>query len=64
MGDANADGWVTTEDAIMILKFIAGYDAETFQYLDSDVNGDTVVDIADVVLIMQYLAGYNVGYIE
>ncbi len=60
VGDISGDGEIETNDAILLLKHLAGYDVDTTLGI-ADVNGDNVVDVGDAVLILQHVAGYNIG---
>lgn len=58
-GDANADGEVTTRDALVILQTIAGYEV-TINASNADCNADGEVTTRDALLILQLIAGYDV----
>lgn len=55
-GDVNADREITSEDAMYILKFVAGLEEEIEESL-ADVNTDGIVTAADAACILGYCAG-------
>ena len=55
-GDINADGEITAEDAMCILKFVAGLEEE-IEESAADVNADGMVTAADAACILRYCAG-------
>lgn len=55
-GDVNADGEITSEDAMRILKFVAGLE-EKIEESIADVNTDGIVTAADAACILGYCAG-------
>lgn len=59
-GDLSGEGEIGTNDAILLLQYIAGHDVDIPLGL-ADINSDGVVDVGDAVLILQHVAGYNVG---
>ena len=59
-GDANGDGQINTQDAVLIKKYLAEYDNVDIDLEASDVNGDGTVTSADAVLLLKYLAEYDV----
>ena len=58
-GDANGDGMVDLFDALAILKYDVGWDADV-NLINADVNGDGAVDLFDALLILQYDVGWDV----
>ena len=58
-GDANMDGVLDAFDAVDILRYLAGYDNDSFSSQYADFNGDGKVDAFDAVDILRYLAGYR-----
>ena len=60
-GDANGDGMVSSSDAVLIKRHLAGWNVE-FDEKACDVNMDGTVDSADVVLIQRKLAGYQIVF--
>ena len=57
-GDVNGDGVVNSNDAVCILRYLAGYDVDV-KIENGDVNGDGVVNSDDAVCILRNLAGLN-----
>jgi len=55
-GDINADGEITSEDAMCILKFVAGLEEE-IEESAADVNADGMVTAADAACILRFCAG-------
>jgi hypothetical protein len=61
------DGRVTSADATMIARYLAGH----FDHLDvlpicriaADINGDGIVDLNDVTLLSRWLVGHNVRHL-
>ena len=58
MGDVNGDGVVNSDDAVCILRYLAGYDVDV-KIENGDVNGDGVVNSDDAVCILRNLAGLD-----
>ena len=63
-GDANADGYVTTKDVVLLRRYLANYDEETGVSTveiaaGSDANADGEITTKDVVLLRRYLANYD-----
>lgn len=57
-GDANNDGLIDSDDAMMVLQYYAGIiNQNQINLMNADVNGDGVVDSDDAMLILQYYAG-------
>ena len=64
-GDLNLDSAVTTDDALALLRWFAGYDdgAPMIQgemWYHMDVNRDGRVNLNDVTRLLQYVAGWPV----
>ena len=57
-GDANGDGVADSDDAVAILRNLAGYDVPNFDEDSADFNGDGLADSDDAVAILRKLAGY------
>ncbi|MCL1873970.1 MAG: cadherin-like beta sandwich domain-containing protein [Clostridiales bacterium] len=58
LGDVDGDGFVTPEDAMLILQMIVGLKEWTPRaLLLGDVNGDGVVDTTDAALILRMVVG-------
>jgi len=57
-GDVNGDGVVNSDDAVCILRYLAGYDVDV-KIENGDVNGDGVVNSDDAVCILRNLAGLD-----
>jgi hypothetical protein len=58
-GDANADGKVGLEDALLVLEYDSGKSVRINLY-NADVNQDGKADLPDALQIMQYIAGWDV----
>ena len=59
-GDVNGDKSVDVNDAIAILRHVAGLEAVTGDALTAaDVNGDQAVDVNDAIVILKQIAGTN-----
>lgn len=58
-GDADGNGAVDMQDAILILQHGAG-DSVAIITRNADVNGDGLVNIQDALILMQREAGWNV----
>ena len=56
-GDVNGDGVVDSNDAVCILKYLAGFDVGNLQISNGDMNHDGIVDSNDAVRILKDLAG-------
>lgn len=61
VGDLNGDGKITSEDAIIVARYVAGYSNYRTLYdkdvADMDRNGSVTTD--DVIIIARYAAGYG-----
>jgi hypothetical protein len=58
LGDVDGDGFVTPEDAMLILQMIVGLKEWTPRaLLLGDINGDGTVDTTDVALILRMVVG-------
>ncbi|HCI68216.1 MAG TPA: hypothetical protein DER17_04200 [Oscillibacter sp.] len=57
-GDVNGDGEVNSDDAVCILRYLAGYDVGV-KIENGDVNGDGTVNSDDAVRILRNLAGLD-----
>ena len=58
-GDVNGDGQVKLNDAILLRRFVAGWDVEIDERA-ADVNGDGQVKLNDAILLRRYVAGWKV----
>ena len=59
-GDINGDGEVDINDAICLLKYVAGWKLDGVVIEAPDVNGDGRVNTKDAIQILRYIAGRNV----
>ena len=58
LGDVNGDGFVTPEDAMLILQMLVGLiDWTPRAQLWGDINGDGLVDTTDAALILRMVVG-------
>ncbi|MCL1873076.1 MAG: cohesin domain-containing protein, partial [Clostridiales bacterium] len=58
LGDINGDGFVTPEDAMLVLQMLVGLiDWTPRALLLGDINGDGVVDTTDAALILRMVVG-------
>jgi len=57
-GDVNGDGEVNSDDAVCILRYLAGYDVDV-KIENGNVNGDDTVNSDDAVCILRNLAGLD-----
>ena len=57
-GDVNGDSEVNSDDAVCILRYLAGYDVDV-KIENGDVNGDGEVNSDDAVCILRNLAGLD-----
>ena len=64
VGDLNGDGRVGDWDAIMLARYLAGWDVTIANIKAADVNGDGEVNASDDILMARYLAGWNVKFVE
>ena len=55
-GDADANGEVTIDDALMVLRFVLGL-TDTLVNDDVDMNADGVVDITDALAVLRIALG-------
>lgn len=56
LGDANCDGTINSVDAVLILRYLAEYDDESFNIEFADFNCDGKVNSVDAVQILILLA--------
>ena len=54
-GDANDDGEIDMQDVTLIVNYILGTPAETFNAEAADANGDGKINMPDVMYIVNYL---------
>ena len=59
-GDINGDSEVDINDAICLLKYVAGWKLDGVVIEALDVNGDGRVNTKDAIQILRYIAGRNV----
>ena len=61
VGDANGDGKITADDAIITARFAAGYGnyKDTYDPDVCDMNRDGQVTADDAIIIARYAAGYS-----
>lgn len=58
LGDVNGDGFVSPEDAMLILQMLVGLvDWTPRALLLGDINGDGIVDTSDAALILRMVVG-------
>jgi hypothetical protein len=58
LGDVDANGLVTPEDAMLVLQMIVGLVPWTPRaLLLGDINGDGIVDTTDAALILRMVVG-------
>ena len=58
VGDVDGDGRVTSKDAVMIQKYLAGIiDLDDMQKSVADTNGDGKINIFDATRVQKYVAG-------
>lgn len=57
MGDANGDGMIDTDDALLVLKHAVGLDSTGLIPELSDVNNDDLIDTDDALDILRYAVG-------
>lgn len=55
-GDANDDGLVTSQDALLVMQYAAGW-AVSLNKVNADVNNSGSVDIQDAIMVFQSAAG-------
>ncbi len=58
-GDADNNGTVTTNDALIILQYFSGFDV-TINTANANCDGDTQVTTNDALRILQYFSGFDV----
>lgn len=58
-GDINADGKVNNADAIMLFRYVAGWNVEP-DYGALDCNCDGKINNADAIILFRYVAGWDV----
>ncbi|MCL2224779.1 MAG: glycosyl hydrolase family 8 [Defluviitaleaceae bacterium] len=63
VGNVNGDNRITSADATMIARWLAGQTVPDFCSLAADINGDGCVTVADVLLLARWLAGHNVSHL-
>ena len=57
LGDVDGDGEVTADDALAILKYLAGLKQETFVGEAADCDKDEKITADDALAILKYLVG-------
>ncbi len=58
LGDANCDGKINSDDAVLILKYVVGYTDDNFNINYADINNDGKVNSDDAVEILKYVVSY------
>ena len=58
-GDINSDRLVDTRDAILLFRYISGWDVEVDETA-VDVTCDGIVDTRDAIILFRYVAGWDV----
>ena len=58
-GDINSDREVDTRDAILLFRYVAGWDVDVDPFA-LDCNGDGDVDTKDAITLFRYIAGWDV----
>ncbi len=59
MGDANCDGKVNSDDAVLILRYVVGFKDANFNAAYGDINGDGRVNSDDSVAILRKVVGLD-----
>ncbi len=62
-GDCNDDRIVDEKDAVMLGRYLAGWNVEINENA-ADVKKDEVVSEQDYVMLSRYLAGYDLSFVE
>ena len=57
-GDVNGDGKVKLDDAILLRRYVAGWEVD-IDLLAADVNGDRKVKLNDAIILRRYVAGWD-----
>ena len=57
LGDANEDGAITIEDALVVAQHSVGTDVPNISVWAADVDGNSVVEILDALFIAQFSVG-------
>ncbi len=60
LGDVNGDGEVKLNDALLLRRYVAGYEVSVDLQV-SDMNGDGEVKLDDALLLRRYVAGYDLA---
>lgn len=55
MGDADGNGYVDKEDVLVIVNYIMGKKADTFNFDGADTNGDNKVNVTDLVAVVNII---------
>jgi hypothetical protein len=63
-GDPDADGLVTSMDAIYALCYEAGWDLGDVDVRTMEVDGDGLVTSMDAIYILCYEAGWEVDFVK
>jgi hypothetical protein len=56
-GDVNGNGIIDLNDAILILKLIAGINPNVAIRSDADINGDGKIGLEEVIFVLQRVSG-------
>ena len=62
LGDVNSDGGVNNRDAMILDRYIAGWDGYAARITDTDaadVNRDSNINNRDAIILDRYVAGWN-----
>ena len=63
LGDVDGDGEISDWDAIVIERYLAGWDV-TIDESASDIDGDDDLSDWDAILLARYLAGWDIEYFD
>ena len=58
LGDANCDGKVNSDDAVLVLKYAVGYEVDNFNVQFADINCDGKINSDDAVQILKYAVSH------
>jgi len=58
LGDVNCDGSISSDDAVLVLKYAVGYSVDDFNIEFADMNGDGDISSDDAVEILKYAVSH------
>lgn len=59
VGDVNGDGEIKNDDAMLLKRYVAGWENITIVKANADINGDGEIKNDDAMILKRYVAGWD-----